>query len=398
MDAEADDVADRNARLQQKIGEIEKTAGELEKPSGPSSDSSQNPNPGSSADLASIYTPQRQQRDRAIAAAFSPIVYQAVGDTPRADLLTNFDFDGDWIGDNNWDHAVDERFPMRAFVYYSVAETPTHFFVHYAFYHARDYKGGLKRSYALKTGMAEAVSQIGGDPTGFTEDIALSHENDLEGCMVVAQKHGNDPAAANLLYAEALAHNRYLKYRNPSVRAPEAETIDLRGQHPLMFAEAKGHGVSRYTIDEHQIKNGPAGMLIYTFTGDAENQELTRKSDVSYDLLPIYTTMWAHAQHGANETYGLQHNYEILSILIQANPNHDPRVLPPSGALGSAFRGDVGFENKSRPPWGWYDMTEKTRPLGEWFFDPAAVIARHYHLSKDFSTNYTFNIYLGILR
>jgi hypothetical protein len=423
LDSEADDAADRNARLQKKAADLEKQASDLEKTpsappgntddesstqinpvtrpvsnisSGTSSQTSSTPSPPTVAN--SVYTPARQARDRAIAAAFSPIVYQAVGDTPRADMLTNFDFDGDWVGDNNWDHAVDERFPLRAYVYYSVAETPTHFFIHYAFYHARDYKGGLKRSYALKAGIAGAVGQIGGDPTGITDDVALSHENDLEGCMVVALKHGEDPGAGTVLYVEALAHNRYLKYRNPSVRAPEAEIIDLRGEHPLLFAEAKGHGVSRYTGSDQQIKNGPGGMFIYTFTGEAEIQEQTESRDVSYDLLPLYTTMWAHAQHGANETYGLDHNYEILTILISANPNHDPRILPPAGPLGSAFRGDVGFENKSRPPWGWFDMTEKSRPLGEWFFDPAAVIARHYHLGKDFSINYIFNIYLGILR
>ena len=41
--------------------------------------------------------------DREVAARFAPVFYQALGDKPRSDYITNFDFDGDWRGDNNWD-------------------------------------------------------------------------------------------------------------------------------------------------------------------------------------------------------------------------------------------------------------------------------------------------------
>src|SRR5205814_6630241 len=74
-------------------------------------------------------------RDREIAAVFAPIFYQALGDKPRSDYITNFDFDGDWRGDNNWEHTDDKNFPLRGYVYYSVSETQTHFFLHYAVFH-----------------------------------------------------------------------------------------------------------------------------------------------------------------------------------------------------------------------------------------------------------------------
>ena len=86
---------------------------------------------------------QSQFLNKQIAARFAPIVYQGLGDDPRSDYITNFDFDGDWKGDNNWDNLDNRSFPLRAYVYYSVVETNTHYFIHYAFFHPRDYKGGL---------------------------------------------------------------------------------------------------------------------------------------------------------------------------------------------------------------------------------------------------------------
>ena len=88
---------------------------------------------------------QSVAREREIAAAFAPTFYQALGDKPRSDYITNFDFDGDWRGDNNWEHTDDKNFPLRAYIYYSVSETQTHFLIHYAVFHPRDYKGGERK-------------------------------------------------------------------------------------------------------------------------------------------------------------------------------------------------------------------------------------------------------------
>src|SRR4051812_41075251 len=93
-------------------------------------------------DVYSQGTQANAARDREIAARFAPIFYQGLGPTKRSDYITNFDFDGDWRGDNNWANAEDRRFSMKAYVYYGVSETPTHFFIHYAVFHPRDYKGG----------------------------------------------------------------------------------------------------------------------------------------------------------------------------------------------------------------------------------------------------------------
>jgi hypothetical protein len=51
----------------------------------------------------------------------------------------------------------------------------------------------------------------------------------------------------------------------------------------------------------------------------------------------------------------------------------------------------------ARPPWGWFDSRERDRPLGEWFLDPAGIIARHFTPDEPFSRVYVHHPYLGIV-
>ena len=164
---------------------------------------------------------RNRARDREIAARFAPIFHEGLGSAPVFDLITNFDFDGDWIGDNNWKNGEDARFPLKAYVYTAVFETRTHFLIHYACYHTHDYKGGEERG-ALLSQALRLGAGIGGqyDPTGRANELVAAHENDLEGALVVAEKHGEDPAEARLVLVETLAHNAYLKYTPPGVRSP----------------------------------------------------------------------------------------------------------------------------------------------------------------------------------
>ena len=140
--------------------------------------------------------------DRAIAARFAPVFHQGMIGT-RFDFITNFDFDGDWVGDNNWANAAETRFAQKAYVYYAVSETPSHYFIHYAAYHPRDYKGGeltgAVLSQAIRKG-AEASQRVKQLP--MANDIVLAHENDLEGCLVVVQKKGPRIEEAEVVVVE----------------------------------------------------------------------------------------------------------------------------------------------------------------------------------------------------
>jgi hypothetical protein len=335
--------------------------------------------------------------DRQIAAQFAPIIYQGLGNNPRADYITNFDFDGDWRGDNNWQNMDNPSYPLRAYVYYSLIETATHYFIHYAFFHPRDYKGNLEQSKILNVIISEVLKQTPKDPSGgLAEDVALSHENDLEGCLIVAEKRGEDPAKAVVKFVELMAHNNYLKYCTGEGRTGICEPIVVKDQRPLIFIEPKGHGPSRYVGDRQQLRNSINGVRIYNFTGHAEDNDKVSGKSASYDLVSIHDTLWSRAQSGENETFGETFDYQTR-VLLKSQPGRPAeKVEQKIGRLGSAFRGEEGFKNKARPPWSWYDDSERERPRGEWFFDPASVIARHFDLGQEFSTAYVYHPYFKI--
>ena len=93
---------------------------------------------------------------RRLAEHYAPVVFQESRSTVL-DFITSFDYDGDWKGDNNWRNAY--LYDLAGRVYYGVIESTSHYFITYAFYHARDYTARPYEGFAPKT----------------------EHENDLEG-------------------------------------------------------------------------------------------------------------------------------------------------------------------------------------------------------------------------
>src|SRR5262249_36281200 len=336
----------------------------------------------------------RQVRDKEIAAQFGPVFYQGLGESPRSDYITNFDFDGDWKGDNNWRNLDDRAFSLRAYIYYSVIETATHYFIHYAFFHPRDYKGGLSN----KPTIVDTLHRQGRRPTsaeqtgGMADDIALSHENDLEGCLVVVEKHSGN-SSGSVQFVETMAHNHFFKYCPHVARSSVCEAIEMDGDRALIFIEPRGHGASSYTGDRQQMKRSVNGVLVYRYTGRAEVHPEVRGKTIGYDLIPVYDTFWTRAQKGENETFGEASDYGSRSLL-KFQPGKSPEKIEQNfGVLGSALRGEVSGKNKARPPWAWFDEKERERPRGEWFFDPALVIARHFSPGDAFSLAYIYNPY-----
>jgi hypothetical protein len=338
------------------------------------------------------------ERDREIAARFAPIFQQGLGDKRRSDLITSFNFDGDWRGDNNWSDTDNTRFKMRAYVYYAVSETPTHFFIHYAVFHPRDYKGDSLGGKILSGMIREGVKRGGRyDPTGLASGAVLAHENDMEGCLVVAAKNDPDPASAEVVYVETLAHDHFSKYAAEGDSSSDFKRVRADGQHPLLYVEPKGHGISAYDGEEKKAEEGRT--LVYRFTGHADDASAAADGGaVGYELLPLLTTLWPRARGGANETYAESLDYGARTIGVAGASGREASRRVELGKLGASFRGVVGAANMARPPWGWFDREEKEEPPGSWFFDPAATIKRHFNPPGDFSTAYLYAPFLGVLR
>jgi hypothetical protein len=343
---------------------------------------------------------QTATRDREIAARFAPVFYQDLGDSPRSDYITNFDFDGDWRGDNNWDHVTNKHFPLKAYVYFSLSETATHYFIHYAVFHARDYKGGTTKGRILSEVLREGTNVAGGyDPTGISAAATVAHENDMEGCLLVIEKSGSDLSRARVVFVETLAHNKFLKYA-----ASASETsLSFDGQHPLLYIEPKGHGIESYVANEKKDaqnkesgKGKSAKRVEYTFTGQAESPDGVKTKSCGYDLVPIQTTLWKHAQSEPNETYGAVYNYAQVTVAVVPLREGKAEHTASIGSRGVAFLGKKGGLNIARPPWGWFDGVQNNQSPGTRFFDPAKAIKKDFKLDESFSTAYVRHPMLGI--
>ena len=228
--------------------------------------------------------------DKDIAAEFAPVFMQGLGEKPQYDYPMRFDFDGDWRGDNNWENA-DKFTDSKAYVYFSVSATATHYFIHYAVYHPRDYKGGSKKG-ALLSDLLRQGADIAGtrDPIGLLEEATLAHENDLEGCLVVVEKDGAELSRARVVYVETLSHNRFKKYVPQSEAKNDFEQVALSRQHPRLFVQPKGHGIEAYQ-EEGEKGASERKILVYEVGAKAGSPAQANEGVVNYELLPIAETL-----------------------------------------------------------------------------------------------------------
>ena len=336
---------------------------------------------------------QKDNRELEIAARFAPVFYQALGDKPRNDYITNFDFDGDWRGDNNWNNAGNTDFPLKAYIYYSVSETSTHYFIHYGVFHPRDYKGGEKKGAILSELIREGAKASGQyDPTGLADEAALAHENDMEGALIVVKKNGSTLNGARVVFVEALHHNTFGHYET----GEGSSIVKLEDQRPILYIEPRGHGIEAFTGDKKQVAN--KDFLRYVFDGRAVDptkedpvcRDLETTScdkSVGYDLVSL-STLWAKAKGETNSMFGITFDYGEIKLSTSLNGNGSTEKTIKLGKVGCAFLGSVGGVNMARPPWGWFDREERDVPLGQWFFDPATTVKRDFKLDASFSTSY----------
>ncbi len=350
---------------------------------------------GSSSVIATQKNPD--SHDAEIAARFAPIFYQALGDKPRSDYITNFDFDRDWRGDNNWNNVANNDIALKAYVYYAVSETATHFFIHYAVFHPRDYKGGENSGAILSELIREGV-KLGGkyDPTGLADEATLAHENDMEGALVVVRKNVDDIAKSQVVFVETLRHNVFARYQTGDPQLGFS-TINFESSRPLLYIEPKGHGIGAFVGDQKQTWR--KDFLRYVFGGRADDpskaDSVCRNLDstscnksVNYELLSL-ETLRTKAKGETDAMYGDVIDYGEVKITTNLNGNTSTEKRVKVGKKGCAFLGKVGGENMARPPWGWFDRDKRDQPLGQWFFDPATTIKRDFNLDSEFATAYT---------
>lgn len=280
---------------------------------------------------------------------WAPVIMQ--GAASDADFITTADFDGNRIGNDNWDNF--DKFPKPAAVYYDVKETASHWFIFYTLFHPRDYTP---------------------DP----ECPISCHENDAESIQVVIRKDGTPNGKLEIM--QTLAHGDITLYTNePGIAGGAMKVsgpITLTNGHPTIYVEQYGHGI--FGTPGESVSANPLAVKIvrYLPTGIAGEPDGIPDKKVGYALVSIYDTLWQW-----RDCVG---NGQCFDGLFEYR----------GAELPSQFDGDDFGIDSANTPWGYDQATGDGIVRGDWFFDPAHAILYHAGPIPDFATEYTFNPYL----
>jgi hypothetical protein len=349
----------------------------------------------------------------------------------RGDFMNRFDFDGDWNGLNNWanlaerppnDYHKDER--VRAYMYYSVVETATHYFINYCSYHAHDREPRCSDSEC--------------------------HENDLEGGLHMVKKGPENGGMGSLWLMMYLAHDDWYTYLTPAGRAVG---VRLGGKGPHETPEKAQHSNSGFIYDVVWAGITPDGKLFMP-----RDPHVPSSSDAPPGTIFRPTTWqepWGHGMYGwpvrdAKSPYDRYRKPEYtwnngfingdgviyypgakagipdyrqpvdtvpyaLIDIFEANGLWDRRERidwkmdgcggglkgTPDCTWGyfGGFRGERWGVDKANAPWRW-DHHDDHLPPGMQAFDPLRLIEEYNNLdavaANQLARAYTQNRYLGI--
>ncbi len=285
---------------------------------------------------------------------WAPIHYQDIysvnGDGSRADYITRMDRGadgaegGEWNLNNNWDK--DLNYSLRAYVYYSVVETESHYYITYSFFHPWDTAVRIdldildwkKKEFTIPTvlmfsinGLVKLLTNVDG-PSELTMTLPypvfkfkqkryFEKRNDMEGVLFVVNKL-TDP---NLKYGtlEAVfsqAHGYLQTYLTaegsdklnarservrPFIVAPVADPAAFASMNDdvkriITTQEAQGHGAGCYpdwgspspghlfdllTLDKRHANKSPIEKLVEKESGGDHIRYIPTKGDPEE---PIY--------------------------------------------------------------------------------------------------------------
>ncbi|MGH9934795.1 MAG: hypothetical protein ACREAM_01035 [Blastocatellia bacterium] len=393
-------------------------------------------------------TVNRREFYRKLAYFHAPILFQdtevrgqsqdegndASADQPiqrRGDFIARFDFDGDWNGLNNWANfakrppADKNRDTMaRAFMYYSVVETETHYFINYCAFHAQDREPRCT-------------------------DVEC-HENDLEGGLHVVRKGPENSGMGVLWMMMYLAHDNWFTYLTP---AGQAAGIKRGGKPPHETPEKAHHYNSEFIYDVVWRGVTPDGKI---FTPRDQNKPEDPAAPPGAVFRPTaWSEPWGHGMYGwpgldAKSPYdryrwssftwkdgfvggdgviyfpGVKAGAPDYNKAVDTAPYALIDIFEPNGlwdrreqidwkmdgcgggkqgaancAWGyfGAFRGARWGVDKANAPWRW-DHADDTSPPGMQAYDPLRLVEEFNNLSAipagQLSRKYTNNFYLGL--
>lgn len=310
-----------------------------------------------------------------IALRYAPYIYHATDKRGgRQDIISNIDFDGDFVGNNNWENF--ERFKLKPTVYYAVLETETHYFISYHLFHPRDW-------------------------SSFPLWLNDTHENDGENMQVVVCKSHERVV---LLWTQAHYKSRLYAREGSGIegsavrvagdfQAMDSEGIPhVEGRHAAIFVESQGHGIYG-TLDPHsdvilngegRYRFGGGSGILFRPGRDGEAVEepwQTNSGEVPYQLDSITVKLWPSLKNGTLTGDGrlLDGSYEYRDELVEV-----PEV--PRYYDANRFSGPLG-RDRGISPFA-LDFSFRKGTLGALFFNPARRYAEQLRITGPWSRRY----------
>lgn len=380
--------------------------------------------------------------DLEIAYRCAPVIVQKVDNAnPRGDFIARVDFTdpgnlasltGNWAAVNEMDPPAKKEKEWKAFikkdpipfkykllphVYYSVVETPTHYFIMYAAYHPQDWES------------PDTPWRSQGPRWKGSE-----HEHDMEGALVIVSKrkrfedlrvdalvtisHWWFYTYANWKIADKNKKEKLLfgrrwagenRYTGSRVNKEDLDGnlwavwhVDEKGKEimrPKLYVQAKGHGIrgdqrkwgggdriirycpSHEEADEPSfLKDGrPKSVVqLHKFSLKVPDPEPIKKDVYRYKLINIFEPaqgLWANKDD--RKVFLVNDKGQDCFV---AHKSPDEKVLQPGSA---------------KPPWSWDDRDD-AHADGELALQPAHIVYNYLGGTREFSFEYVRNPYLGI--
>ena len=386
-----------------------------------------------------------EMTDREIAYKCAPVIVQKVNkDNPRGDFITRVDFakPGDleslkdnWIAahapikeKNEWRDIQEGRKPpefeheLKPYVYYSVVETHSHYFILYAIYHPQDWED---ESAAWNDG-----------PVWWNS--GTEHLHDMEGALVIASKCETveDLRADAMItishwwfYTYAHWYMRDLadkeipvfpmpdRYQGSRVNKENLDGrlwavwhIDENDREIMrqkLYVQAKGHGIRG---DRRDWGGGDRIIHYCPSLMDADEPELFASEDNGTDEAELQHKNRPDDPPDSPDTIRKSEvwRYGLIDI-FEPNPDDGP----PKGLWASrdkpgvflldgrgqdcfaVFKDNNPEAGSAKPPWSWDDRDD-AHASGELALQPAHITYNYLGGLREFSLQYIRNPYLGI--
>jgi hypothetical protein len=348
-------------------------------------------------DFTASFTTTFTQPDgyETLAETYAPVIYQAMaepeGRSPKIDIPTTLDFDGNSDGSDNSAQARSGDETPTASVYYSISETETYYFIHYILYYPSRYDASDSDWSEHDFAGAVFVVDKRDDSLLLVEGVKLLDNDDVP----IGYKPSSSPT--NLLGGSVGNDVSLTSF-------PDSAIED--GSHYPMYVPSGVHSTCNWVDDGEptrcartpsEFPGGPTNGVVMrhgdtaqTYADATENSE-TGFNEMTYQLVPIIGTIWPRRSDTGEDR------------LFES-----PFVYNPSGSDRPTGIGDDGFvlprrvnasgnDSFGRTPFYWLPSPGADNN-GQWMLDPAYVLQNRYELSDSVEVDYCFNPFFAIDR